>query len=374
MTNVDVVFLRMLSAPVPRVARMMRFAERLGYRTIYLGAHREHGLPGTATIEGLEVQRVGHFTPSHNGRGLARYVGGVVLFNWAAFKKMRRLRPKAVHASDIETMPAALAYRLISRAPIMYNIHDNYAERYNVGVAARSLLNALEGVAILLSSVALVPEPFRREALPRWSREHVHVVRNAPEPISCTPPVSDFGHRPVRVVYAGWIDEGRGIRDLIHLASSFPNHVEVAIAGDGDSALLKEIRDSPVTYLGRLSHEETLKHFAGSDFIAAIYAPTRPINRMAAPNKLAEAMALGRPIIVNSEVLMTANETFSGFALRMAYSEIGNLGPALIDLSHKGPEHFASMCKQSRKAYETGYSWSQLENSMLEVYDKVGLQ
>lgn len=373
MTHPDVIYARMLPRPVPRVARMIRYALSAGLSVEYVGAHREAGLADREIIDDVPVVRIGPYLPSLNGRGFLRYVTGVLRFNLAFLRVLLSRRPRVVHYSDLETVPAALVYRLLSGARSIYNIHDNYAERYAVGRGPRAILNAVEGVAVLLSTVALVPEPFRRDALPRWCRSKILVVRNAPEPLDAAPAHGDFGSRPIRVAYAGWLDDGRGIHELVELANSCRGRIEVRIAGEGSADLVELIEGSAAEYLGSLTHAATLDLFRQSDFVAAIYGPSRPINRMAAPNKLAEALALGRPIVTNTEVLMTAGDDFDECSIRVPYARLSELPQRLEDVGSDGPARYAEMCAAARSTYEALYSWDEQRKAMAQVYHKVGL-
>jgi glycosyltransferase involved in cell wall biosynthesis len=370
----DIVFVRMLAQPVPRVARMIHAAKDRGWRTTYVGAHREPGLAAREMWEDdTTLRRVGPLLPNLNGKGAAQYVYGLLAFNFAVFRVLLKIRPRVVHASDLEAAPAALLWRLVSRARVIYNVHDNYADRYNLPGPVRAVLNRLEGLAVRASTVALVPEPFRRDALPRWCRERIEVVRNAPEPLDVTLPNPDFGQRPIRILYAGWIDAGRGVQELIDLADAHAGLVEVVIAGSGDEELTQRVRESRATYLGYVNYADSLDQMRAADFIAAIYAPTRPINQMAAPNKIAEALALGRPIVTNAEVLMTAGPEFDDCAIRIPFARVTELATALADLRSAGPDEYAAMCDAARKAYDSLYSWQEMSAAMDNVLDSAGV-
>ena len=227
------------------------------------------------------------------------YLISLFSYGVALFRYLWALRPGLVHVSDFEAYAAASLYACISGAALIYNIHDNLALRYRCSNIARWWLNSLEGVAVRLATVTVVPEVTRRDALPEWSQARVIVLRNTP----IDPGYSAPSHRgtSVTLLYAGWIDAGRGIRQIARLArhSSF----RVRIAGSGDTELLAEIADQDgVTILGRLKHEAALAETRACDFVCALYDPGVPVNRYAASNKVAEALALGRPLLINKEM------------------------------------------------------------------------
>lgn len=373
MREPDVIFVRMLPSPVPRVMRMVQYAKSRSARVAYVGAHRGKGAADRELVDGVDVVRIGPYVPRLNGRSPGRYVSGLVGFNMAALRLFVAQKPRVIHCSDLETTPAALLYGLLLRIPVIYNIHDNYAERYPIGRTLRGVLNAIEGLAVLLSRVSVVPEAFRRDSLPVWCRRKILIVRNAPKAVEASRPVSGFGRRPTRVTYAGWLDDGRGIRELIQLADENQETIEVHVAGEGSAELEAALSISSVRFHGPLSHAQTLDLFRESDFVAAIYGPARPINRMAAPNKVAEALALGRPIIANTEVLMTCAPEFAGCSVRLPYRDLSLLPALLSEIASEGNEAFELMCHNARSAFEQLYSTEEQERAIAAVYHRAGL-
>lgn len=370
-------FVRMASRPIPRVGRMMRVARECGLEPLFLGAFRSEGLADEDRWEGVRVRRVGRPFPLLNGRRPLTYLMGVLRFNLALLRTLRHLRPVLVHASDVETLPATVLHRLIYRVPLVYNVHDNLADRYVLPRLGRWALNQLEGLGVLACDAAVVPEAFRRDALPAWCRSRIEVVRNAPVDTGAEPPRSIGTLRPggedrVRLFYAGWLDWGRGLRGLLRLAEQHP-WIEVSIAGEGEPSILEEVRAAPVEYLGFLDHDQILRRTREADFVAAFYDPVRPINRAAAPNKLAEAFSVGRPVIVNEEVLVAAAPSMADATLRVPYARIEDCAAELRALAGS-PERYAAACRAARRRYEEDYAWEGVRDVILAVYGAVGVR
>ena len=68
-------------------------------------------------------------------------------------------------------MPAAIMYSKIFRIPLIYNIHDNLSQRYQLPNALKKILNLIEGIAVLLSNISSVPENFRKTSLPLFCQK-----------------------------------------------------------------------------------------------------------------------------------------------------------------------------------------------------------
>lgn len=365
------VFTRLGSRPIPRVTRMMDVARELGFEPTFLAARREEGLADNETYGGHKVRRIGPYFPLLNGRAPFLYVRSVIGFNFALYRELMRERPRLVHCSDIETMPAGVTYKWRTGARLLYNIHDNLAQRYSAPAWARAVLNLFEGLAVRLSNVALVPEAFRRDTLPRWCREKVVIVRNTPVDRGVARPREPF--EPIRLFFGGWLDKGRGLQQLLDLVRENLDF-ELTLAGEGAPDIVNEVRSAPrVRYLGFVTHEEIMAETAKAHFVCALYDPARPINRYAASNKLAEALAVGRPVLVNSEMLIT--KSLEGFdcLINLPYEEVRQRGPDMIrSTMSDGASAYSSKCAAARSAYEALYGWDVAHEAMNRAISGVG--
>lgn len=364
------VFVRLASRPIPRVTRMMRSAEERGLRPVFLGSVRSEGLPRHDQWAGYEVLRIGPTHPLLNGRRPVAYLTGILRFNVALLKELRRIRPALVHASDVETTPASIIYTLATGTPLLYNCHDNLADRYQLPHLLRSILNAVEGLVVLSSNIALVPEDFRRAALPAWCRHRINVVRNSPEDTGVAAPRAHRDGR-VRILYAGWLDWGRGLAELLTLAEQHP-WIEMWVAGEGNSEIMGAVGRSRATYLGYLDHSAVMAATREVDFVAAFYDPSRPINRAAAPNKLAEAFCTGRPVLTNEEVLVAQAPELTSCTLRVPYARIAELHEEIRRVMEaEGGARYLSMCQSARAVYDKQYSWLNIRRDVDAIYARL---
>lgn len=356
MATGKVAFVRMASRPIPRVTRMMQVFEECGFETVFIGAFRESGLARDDTWEERKVLRVGGFFPLLNGRRPFLYAKSIFGFGRAAYSTLKRLRPKAVHVSDFEASIPVLLFARIHRVPVIYNIHDNLAQRYRLPRVVSWLLNCLEGVAVRAASVTLVPETFRRDALPVWCRPKVTVVRNTPIDPGYADPSALERAELRRLMFAGWLDWGRGLRELIELVEAAPGF-SLSLAGEGDQEVWAFAeKHAHVRWLGFLSHSEVIDITRRCGFVTALYDPARPINRYAASNKIAEGLALGRPLIVNSELEIVKTLRPFGCILEVPYHEVAHLVPQLKRLADD-TEAYRAMSVAARSAYEDLFDW-----------------
>lgn len=356
------VFARLASRPIPRVVRMTEVARRIGFEPLFCGALRDPQLPRDDEWQGIPVVRLGRFFPLLNGRRPWLYLRSVARYNRELFSLLRKRRPGLVHASDFEAMPACILYRLLRRCRLVYNIHDNLAQRYELPAALRAVLNALEGCCVLMADVALVPEAFRRNALPRWCRRDVLVVPNTPGEISFSPPPPVDGR--IRLFFGGWLDWGRGLQTLIAIAES-SNRVELRVAGEGSEEIVRALRAHPrVRYLGFLDHDAVLEETRNCHVVPALYDPARAINRFAASNKLAEALAIGRPVLLNSELAVADRFSGMAFAISAPYADMARTWPSVERLIDDWPAYVAA-CNDARREFERTYAWAPVQRAIV---------
>jgi glycosyltransferase involved in cell wall biosynthesis len=343
---------------------MAQVAREAGFDPLFCGALRDPQLPRRDEWQGVPTVRLGPFFPLLNGRRPWLYLRSIAAYNRELLRLLRSRRPAIVHASDVETMPASALYRLFHRCRLVYNIHDNVGQRYDIALPLRAALNLVEGICVLASDVALVPEQFRRDALPRWCRGRVAVVRNTPGEIAFTPPPPA---RPrIRVFFGGWLDWGRGLEALIDIAES-SERIELRVAGEGSDEIIRVLRAHPrVTYLGFLDHAAVLEETRQCHIVPALYDPVRAINRFAASNKLAEALAIGRPVLINSELEIARQFSDRACAMTAPYAEIARYWPQVERLIDDWPAYLRA-CADARREFERAYAWAPVHRAMWEA-------
>lgn len=363
--NNRALFLRTTARPVSRVVRMMTVARDAGFDPVFVGAFRDKAVLQEDSWEGFPVRRVGQPFPLLNGTRPLTFVRCVLSCNIGYLKMLWKEHPPIVHASDIETMPAAVIYRLTHRCRLIFNVHDNLAQRYSLPGWINACLNAVEGIGALFSDVTLVPEPFRRTALPSWCRHKIVVIRNLPRDDGPQSPPPPFENGKIRLFYGGWLDWQRGIEALLALGQE-PD-IELRIAGEGAAEIVERIKQFPqVTFLGFLSSAEVMEETLRSHFVPVLYDPSRIINRFAASNKLAETLSAGRPMILNEEMEIARDLAGGPGIISVPYSQAAGIAPRLRGLV-ADPAGYRLACDSARQLYDTHYDWTKVRSDSLSA-------
>ena len=349
------VFVRPGSFPITRVVRNLRIARDRGYRTLYLGAARDAALPRDDAWEGFAIERVGIAYALLGGKKAWLYLVGVLSFALAANWRLMRLRPAVVHGSDVEGMLGCLLYRvLFRRSRLLFNVHDNMHQRYDCPAWAKSLMRTFEGLVARFADEIILPDERRVAALSPLATQTPVLVPNTPEDPGVPSPMTPG---PTRLLLVGWLDWRRGVETARQLLDQMDD-LELVVAGDGPPDVLAAIRSLPrTTYHGFVAHEEVFRLADRCHAFLALYDPVSEINRNASPNKVGDALGLGRPVVINSEVAVAAELDAAGAAISVPYHDVDALAAALR--SRMGDMVSRErMSRAARAHYVAAYDWA----------------
>ncbi|WP_144225770.1 glycosyltransferase [Shewanella algae] len=364
------IFLKNSSKPIPRVKRMMLVAYDLKYDCLFIGAYRSESDQPREVWDGVEISRVGRYYPPLNGKNLFKLVFSLFSLNWGMIRALFEEKPDLIHSSDIETAIPAFIYSKIKNVPVIYNIHDNLHQRYAVGSFAQGILRFIESFFIYSFDATTVPEEFRKQAYPALCQKKIHIIKNSPD-ISSTTNKNRFSTTGlINILYAGWLDEGRGLDYLLDLAIN--ENIHVTIAGLGDSRFLERIKAlKNVTYKGFLSHSDILELTCQTDFVFAVYDPVRIINKYAASNKIAEALYFGKPVICNNEMKIASLLVENNCCVSFDYADVSSVYPKLCELKSNRSDYML-MSDNAINLYNKEYSWETVKNSIYAIFNLVG--
>ena len=206
-----------------------------------------------------------------------------------------------VHANDLDTLPAAWLLARASRARLVYDAHELYADqepdppRLHRGVA-----RALEGVlARRADAVVTVSEPIADELRRRLRlRKAPSVVLNAPERDDTEPPPRADG--PLRAIYQGAMDPGRPLEDLL-VAAEHASEVRftLRVAGADPVALHETAAHLPnVEVVEPVPPDRLVEALRGYDLGLIVNRPVTRNDELVFPNKLFEYLMAGLAVAV----------------------------------------------------------------------------
>ncbi len=348
----------------PRIAKEAASLARAGYDVHAILWDRERAYPRDETWDGIRIHRVS--IPAAEGRpSLVLRIPG-----WWTRLVLRilRLRPDVVHAVDFDTVvPAYLAAR-ISGARLIYDVFDFYADMVTASIPPRlrKLLASGERRMISRADAVIVPDLRRSEQFGSARPKRLVEIMNVPEGRDL-PATSEDPEKFV-VFYGGMISKDRGLKDLVATCEDVGAKLVVAGHGPDEAELLGSIESShAAAYLGTISYQEVLDQTAACQAVAALYDPSIPNNRFAAPNKLFEAMMFGKPVLASEGTLAADIVREVGCGIVVRHGDRAGLNRALERLM-LAPEEAKAMGTRGREAFENRYNWKAMEPRLLALY------
>src|SRR5207245_9014430 len=165
----------------------------------------------------------------------------------------------------------------------------------------------------------------------------------------------------VVLCYGGMIAKARGLMDVVVACEGTGARLSVAGHGPDEAALLNTIESSPAsTYLGTIPYDEVLERTAACDVVAALYDPSVPNNRLAAPNKLFEAMMFSKPVLVSEGTAAADIVREVGCGRVVRYGDREGLKRALESLMRSLAD-CAALGDRGRKPFESNDNWTAVE-------------
>jgi len=298
-----------------RVLKEAGSLTRAGWRVVIIGIDRmKSPLPDDEVIDGFRVQVV----KPGGIPGLEGKVGKAVrVFQgyWLVARRLRQMKVRVYHANDfIGLLMLALA-GLWDRT-FIYDAHELYFERSVKGGRTPtrfmlSLLRPLEGWMARRAAGTITVG----DQLANWLAEHLRIkrpvvvrnvvdVRNDGEPV---PMPRQAGERIIG--HSGYITHGRHLPELVEALRYLPEHVSLALVGDGSlwPVLERQAEKLGVGHRGvghrlRRVHPVTPQTMAPTmaqaDAAVVIITSDATSYHFALPNKLFESIAAGLPLVV----------------------------------------------------------------------------
>jgi glycosyltransferase involved in cell wall biosynthesis len=358
-----------------------RLPERFGERLFSRG-----------DIDGIDVRsvRVAYANRMSYARRALAFALFVVGATWLA---LRAPRPDVIFATSTPltvAIPGLIAAKL-RRVPFVFEVRDLWPEAaIQMGAIRRggvpaALGRALERAAYRASSAVVALSPGMAEGViaSGVAPERVSVVPNSSDTDLFIPGPKDpgiverFGLDGRFVVgYTGAVGPSNAVEAQLpaaarELQSRGADDVTFLVVGDGKSmpALREAVADLPnVVVAGSMAKHELPRVTRTCDVLLVLFADV-PILAMNSPNKLFDALASGRPVIVNSPGWTKELVESSGAGLYVPAGDGGALAIAIEGLA-RDPEARERMGERARALAVSDFSRDELAARVLDVLER----
>ncbi|WP_322508826.1 glycosyltransferase family 4 protein [Anaerolinea sp.] len=357
-------------APDPRVEKEARALTRSGYIVDVLAWDRTASQPQVEQREGFFIYRI----PIR-----ARYAAGILnlpnLFRWQvalAVWLFRHAREYDIlHACDFDTiLPALWAGRLYGKR-VVYDIFDFYADHLRRTPGwIKNWIRRRDLRAIGQADAVILCDDARREQIAGSHPRRLEVIYNSPEDERDFLPTFQPSPKGVlRLSYVGLMHVERMLLEMLDVLTRHPQWtLDMAGFGGDEPVILEKLRTLPnALWHGRVPYRKALELSQNADVLFALYDPGVINNRYSSPNKLFEAMMLGKPIVVARETNVDRIVEEWGMGIAIPYGDVDALDEALSRLADD-PELRERMGKAARRAYETRFGWKVMEQRLMDLY------
>lgn len=284
------------------------------------------------------------------------------LFRWL---RKNRKAFDVIHCVNLDTAYVCRLFGRLYGKPYVYDIFDDYADAHQCEGRLYRLIKKIDFRVIRDAKKVLICSEKRREQI--WGNaDNLEVIYNAPD---IRPADAKREQDRFTVVYAGNLTEHRMIPELMEAVARHPEW-QLEIGGDG--ALAEEVaREAAghgnIRVRGRMPYEDVISLEQQGDVIPALYDPALRNNAYAAPNKVFEAMSLGKPTVMVRGTGMDELVERERTGLVIEACSADALEKALLAIREKQTEWQAE-AERIRKLFYEKYSWEKMEEKLLKIY------
>lgn len=280
----------------------------------------------------------------------------IKLFFYLLLKK--DIKKKLVYAINSDVAIAVWGASCIKKFEYVYDIWDELAMSHNFPGFIRSLLMKIDAKARKKSAFYIHVDENRVSHLDTGNENYV-IIYNSPFDTKQNNKTPEYENS---FAVTGWLNNTRGLSSIYAFAKNHPQF-NFIVAGE---FLQKENRIlfqslSNVKLHPFMPQEQLFELIKNCRGIFSLYDASIPINRMAASNKLYDAMMLSIPVIVNKEILAANFVTKNGVGFVVDY-EYSSSWECLVNANL---EMIQTMGKKGRELYLNRFEFRHMVESIL---------
>ncbi len=348
-----------------RIGKMCRSLSKMGHDVHFIGWDRRPD-----TEKEIDLGRATpHIIVRKTRLGRASLTGQFHFFLHIA-RVLAKLRPQTVQCVNEDFALLVLPFRGLFYQRLVCDVFDSLVDRHSH--RSPPILWGLRIISELVRNGAdrlIATDAARFKRFGRYRRKCV-IVENAPED-----PGDELSRGcpsgAIKVYVAGSLSQNRGLRQIIEVAERVGD-LEIVSAGwlyDDYASRVFAVHPK-VSFKGIVTARESLRLAAGCDAVLAFYSPTSVNNLYASPNKIYDAMSVGRPVIINSEVRVAQWILSNNVGWACGYDDTEGLEEIVLGLAPARASLPASAARL-RELYVRGCTWERMEKRLMMLYESL---
>jgi glycosyltransferase involved in cell wall biosynthesis len=284
------------------------------------------------------------------------------------------------HLHDPELLLVGIALKLLARASVVYDVHEDYPLQVLAkSWIPRSLRPVVAGLVRFLEPLAarqFDAVVTAGEDIARRFHKKASIIHNYPilyHDGNGAPPLR-LARECLALIYIGGISRERGAIEMIKAMRLLPDSVTLTLVGRFSDPSLQEQVESMsgarrVRFLGWLPQREVQVHLGKADVGLVCFHPS-PNHMFPRSNKLFEYMEAGLPVVASDFPLWRAIIEEVGCGLLVDPQDPGAIASAISRL-RDSPEERKRMGDNGRKAVLERYNWEREGAILLELYEEL---
>lgn len=306
------------------------------------------------------------------GSGLKNILKLISFQIWI-LKQARKLKNdyNIIHACDFDTSFIASKIAKKYKKKFIYDIYDYYVDCHTLGFL-KSFVERMDIKTINSADCVILCTEQRKKQIKKANPKKMIVIHNTPE-IHIQFKTKKINLEKIKVCYVGILQDDRL---LLEISELFKNNkkFELHVGGFGKyEEYFKQLSEQydNIKFYGQMKYDDVLKLEHKCDFLFATYNPIVENHKFSAPNKVYEAMALGKPIIVCKDTGVDKLVESEKIGYTINYDAISFM-KCLENILEKDYEDISN---RTRQLYYDKYAWTTMEEKiyfMVENLDTVG--
>lgn len=283
---------------------------------------------------------------------------------WLLMKLFRKRKEiDIIHACDFDTAIPARIISKIYNKKLVYDIFDYYIDSHYVPSKLKGIVEKVEIYIINNADLTIICTEQRKKQISKATPKKCIVIYNTPdiENYNLDKKVIKSENNKIKLVYVGILQENRLLKEIGEKIKERTD-IELHIGGFGTyeeyfEGLSKKC--SNVFYYGKMEYGDVLCLEKDCDILFATYNPSIENHKFSAPNKLYEAMALEKLIIVckNTGIDSIVEKEKIGETISYNADEFMKR----INLLYNNKKLMQEYSDNMVNIYTSKYSWSKME-------------
>ncbi len=349
-----------------RVAKSCATLVKLGHEVHFIGWDRRPNAEKNSLLPGVASHVVRCPVPR-----LGWTLSGQIAFSRHAIATLLKLRPEIVCAVNEDNVARIGWLRGIAFRRLVCDVFDSQIDKTtNKSWPIRAAVWGLVNTTRWWCDRLVATDDVRFETFGRFRRKTVVVGNYPPDP----GPEWALRHPqgPPTLFVSGTLSRVRGIEQALLAAQKVPGFRILAAGWPADDYAAEVFLKHPsVEFLGHITPRQSLEYASACDALLAMYAPTCRNHILASPNKIYDAISVGRPVIINSEALVSNWVVRHDVGFACPYDDVDSLAGYLGTLAERR-RTLDAFAPRARALFLSGYSWEAMEQRIAGLYSELG--